>query len=173
MGILTVGTFGDGTIDLEELDLLQTIPATVGVIPVYFKVALAVVGTIADSGVALVWGNAAVINSGISATPYNMKPSSSNASVCTLAGLGDTANGGTAITVDGVIYREASTAITGVGATAQQIGSYEWSAEDSGLMPVLEGLASPGRQVAGFAYGQAPTGYVNYIWAELPIAAFE
>lgn len=167
LGIVTVGTFGGGAIDLEEHDLLQTVPATVAVIPVYYKVAFLAHGTGACS-VALVWGNTGVITGGSTAVPYNMRPASSNVSACTVAILGNA--GGTAVVVDGVIYHEATTALTGVAATPAQLG-YEWSATKDSFIPVIEGLASPERQIAGFAASNAGTGWINYVYAELPISA--
>ncbi|KKL48825.1 hypothetical protein LCGC14_2321640 [marine sediment metagenome] len=170
LGIVTVGTFGAGAIDLDEFDLLHTIPATVVCIPIYFKVAFSAIGTILSSGAALVYGSGGVISNGISATPANMRPGSNNTSASTVTGLGD--DGGTAMTVGGVFFREASTALTGVAGTPAQLG-YEWTVATAGYIPVLEGLASPNRQVAGFAHGQAGTGWITYVFAELPISAIE
>lgn len=169
IGIATIGTFGAGAIDLEEHDLLQTVPATVGILPVYFKVAYVGLGTGAV-GTALAWGASAVISGGISCTPYNLRPASSNVSACTVAGLGNA--GGTAFVVAGVIYHEATTGLTGVAATPAQLG-HEWSAHKASFLPVIEGLVSPTRQVAGFAAAVGGTGYINYQWVELPIAALE
>ncbi|KKK98684.1 hypothetical protein LCGC14_2640250, partial [marine sediment metagenome] len=43
----TVGTFGDGGADLDEFDLLQTLPSagTTAVIPIYFKPVYEAIGT--------------------------------------------------------------------------------------------------------------------------------
>lgn len=168
--VVLVGTFGAGAVDLDEFDLLQIVPATVGIIPAYFKVGFSAHGTGACE-VALVWGNTGVINAtNIACTPYNLRPASSNVSACTVNGLGNDA--GTAMVVDGVIFVEATTALTGVAGTPAQLG-YEWSVNDSGVMPIIEGLTAPERIVAGFAASNAGTGWLTYMWAELPISAFE
>jgi hypothetical protein len=168
--IVSVGTFGTqaATIDLDEFDLLQTIPATVAVIPVYFKVAFVGIGAAGATQAVLAWGNTGVISGGITAVPYNFRPASDNLSATTVVGLG--ADGGTALVVAGVIYHEASTALTGVAGTPAQLG-YEWSVKQAGYLPVLEGLAGTGRQVIGCAHGHTTTGYMTYAFAELPIAA--
>jgi hypothetical protein len=168
--VATVGTFGAGAIDLDEFDLLQTVPATVAVLPAYYKVAFDAIGTIAAVHVALAWGQTGVITAGITCTPYNLNTGSTLTSLCTVAGLGD--DGGTACTVSGVIYQEATTALTGVAATPAMLG-YEWSAGKAGFVPVIKGLVSPTRQVFGWAAAQGGTGFITYQWAELPLEAIE
>lgn len=168
--IVTVGTFGAGATDLDEFDMLCQVPATVGVIPVYFKVGYVALGT-GVQHTSLVWGNTGIINAtNIACVPYNMRPGSSNVSACTVNGLGNDA--GTAMVVDGVIFQEASTALTGVDATVAQLG-YEWNVETASYLPVIEGLTSPARIIAAFASAVGGTGFLNYIWVELPISAFE
>ena len=163
----TVGTFGAGGVDLDEFDLLQTLPtnASVGVIPIYFKPVLEVIGTILATDVLLAFGSGGVISNGISVTPANLKPDSDNASVCTIGGLGD--DGGTAMTVGTYIYREGGTHLTGVAGTGQTLMP-EWSIASAGYAPVIVGAS---RQVAGFASGQASTGFITYQWLELPADA--
>ncbi len=164
----TVGTFGaEAAIDLDEIDMLQTIPATVAVMPLYFKCAFVAIGTIAATQVVLTWGAGGVGSAGITCTPYNLKPASSSVSACTVTGLHD--NGGTAIVNAGVIFREATTALTGVAATPAQLG-YEWTAGRTGFVPVIQGLVSPTRQIAAWAKAQGGTGYLMYQYAELPVS---
>ncbi len=43
--------------------------------------------------------------------------------------------------------------------------TYEWSARQSGLMPVL----TPGSRLNVFAAGQATTGFIQAYYAEVPI----
>ncbi len=172
LGIVTVGTFGAGAIDLDEFDLLQTIPESVAVIPTYYKVGYVAIGTIAALQTILVYGNSGVINAGTTATtPYNFRASSGNRSACTVDILGD--NVGTAITIDGVIFHEAVTAITGEAGDAAPMGMHEWTAATASYLPVLDGATGTGRQVAGFAHGEGSTGFLTYAWAELPISAIE
>ena len=105
-------TFGAGVVDLTEFDYLQTIPATVAVLPIYFEIAYLAIGTVAETGLHVVWGSAGVKHaSGITPVAFNMRPGSSNASVCTLSALSDT--GGTAIVPAGVICSRITTAVTG------------------------------------------------------------
>jgi len=168
--IVTVGTFAPGAVALDEFDLLQTVPATVAVMPAYYKVAFSTVGTVAALHVALAWGQSGIIANGITATPSNLNTGSSVTSACTVAGLGDTA--GTAAVIAGVFFNEAATVLDGAAGTDQQLG-YEWSVGNSGFAPVIKGLVSPTRQVLGFAGSQAGTGWLTYQWAEFPIDAIE
>jgi hypothetical protein len=159
-------TFGAGVIDLTEFDYLQTIPATVAVLPVFYQIAFLAIGTAAEAGLTVIWGSAGVKHAtGITPVPFNMRPGSSNASVCTYSALSDT--GGTAIAPAGVIYQNITTAVT---ATAGMNFVPPWSAATAGFVPVLEGAAGTGRQIAAFANGQAATGYLTAYHAELPIA---
>ena len=165
------GTFGAGAVDLDEFDYLQTVPATVAVIPVYFAVGFVGVGTAAECGIHLLWGSTGVISNGTATnTIFNMRPGSSNSSACTVATLGD--DGGTAFVPAGVIYENVTTAITGAANTPQQFVP-PYSAATAPYIAVIEGLASPNRQIAGFTNGQAATGYLTSVWAELPIADIE
>jgi hypothetical protein len=168
--VIAVGTFGAGAIDLDEFDLLQTVPATVAVLPAYYKVAFSTPGTVAALHVALAWGQTGVIAAGISCTPFNLNTGSTNASLCTITGLSD--DGGTACTISGVIYQEAATVLVGAANTPQQLG-YEWAAGKAGFVPVIKGLVSPTRQVMGWAAAQGGTGWITYQYAELPIDAIE
>ena len=171
--IVTVATFStEAAVDLDEFDLLQTIPESVAVIPTYYKVGYVAIGTIAALQTILVYGNSGVINAGTTATtPYNFRASSGNRSACTVDILGD--NVGTAITIDGVIFHEAVTAITGEAGDAAPMGMHEWTAATASYLPVLDGATGTGRQVAGFAHGEGSTGFLTYAWAELPIHAIE
>ena len=168
--VIAVGTFGAGAIDLDEFDLLQTVPATVAVLPAYYKVAFSTPGTVAALHVALAWGQTGVIAAGIACTPFNLNTGSTLTSACTVGGLGD--DGGTACTVSGVIFQEAATVLVGAANTPQQLG-YEWAAAKSGVVPVIKGLVSPTRQVMGWAAAQGGTGWITYQWAELPLEAIE
>lgn len=162
----TVGTFGAGGIDLGEFDLLQQIPATVAVLPVYFKVVLETIGTIAAVDILLAWGAGGIPGTDLDLVPYNLRPGSSNVTACTLTGLDD--GDGTDITLAGYIYREGTTALTGVAATpAQLIPAY--TPMKAGFIPVIEGA----RQIAGYASAQESAGFITYVWAELPISAIE
>lgn len=162
----TVGTFGGGGVDLQEYDLLQTIPASSVVLPVYFQVVLEVVGNIAAVDILLAYGaTAAAHSTHVNVTPVNMRPGSPNASVCTVETLADAA--GTTMVPSGWIFREGTTALTGSATNPQPLGQYCWSVVDTGFAPVIEGL----RYVAGFASAQASTGYMHYVWVELPVSA--
>jgi len=166
--IVGAGQFGAAAIDLDEFDYLQTIPQTVVVIPVFYSVGYSVVGSVDETGMALVWGSGGIIASGIALTPFNMKTGSSNTSSCTVVGLGD--DGGTAITLAGLINHDITVGLTGAAASPQQFVP-SWSVATASFAPVLEGLTGTGRQVAGFHPSQAGSGYVVSNWVELPINA--
>ena len=165
----TVGTFGAGGIDLDEFDLLQTLPAagSVGVIPILFQPVLEAVGTAAAVDLALCYGSGGVIAAGISVTPTNLRPDSSITSVTTIGGLGD--DGGTVITVGSFIWRDGTTALTGA-TTEYPLHNLYWSIAKEGFAPVIVGAS---RQIAGFASGQASTGYITYQWLEMPDEFFD
>ena len=165
---VAAGTFGAGAIDTDELDYLQTIPATVAVIPLLIDVNLSAIGTALESGFHAFWGASGVIGANsVAVTPHNLKTNSANASACTVATLGD--DGGTTFVPAGLIARRVTTALTGVAGTPQQFLP-AWTVANAGCAPVITGLASPARQIAIWATGQASTGYISVQFAELPIA---
>lgn len=166
-GATAPGTFGAGGADLDEFDLLQTLPAagTTVVIPLLFKPVYEAIGTIAAVDTLLCYGNGGIISNGLTtltAGIANMRQNSSNASGTTIGGLGD--DGGTIITIEGVIYRDGGTHLTGVAATGQTLMP-SYSIAQEGFAEIIEGVS---KQVAGFASGQASTGYITYKWLEMP-----
>jgi len=165
----TVGPYGGTvTLDLDEFDFLQTIPATVAIIPIYINVGIAVTGTAGEGGFHAYWGGAGVVGAnGVSVTPHNLRPASSNVSACTVVASAD--DGGTAFVPAGLVARRASNTIT---VTSGFMDVPAWSVVESGYAPVIEGLASPARQLGIWVYSQgATTGFIQHVWAELPIAA--
>ena len=173
LNIVTKGPFGnettDGVIDTDEFDMLQTIPEQIVVMPVYFQVGMFTPGSVAAVNIVLCWGKDGVAGaSPVTFTTYNMKTGSGNKSLCTVVGVAD--EGGTAITLEGIIFNEATTALVGAANTPQQIDIY-WSAKEAAFTPVLEGKTDLDRQVAGWCCGQTAQGYMVYQYAELPISA--
>lgn len=167
----TVGAFGGTTtIDFDEFDYLQTIPATVAVLPIYINVGIAVTGTAGEGGFQAYWGGSGVAGANpVTVTPHNLRPASSNVSACTVVALCD--DGGTAFVPAGLIARAASNTIT---VTSGFMDVPAWSVVNAGYVPVIEGLASPGRQIGIWVYSQgATTGFIQHAWAELPISAIE
>lgn len=162
------GQFGAGAADLDEFDYLQTIPATVAVIPVSYSVAYSLIGTVDEAGLIYVWGSGGIINGGIAITPFNLKTGSSNTSSCTVVGLGDDV--GTVISLDGLVSHNITFALVGATASAQQFVP-KWSVATASFAPVLEGLSGTGRQLAGFHPSNAGAGYVVSTWVELPVNA--
>ena len=162
----TEATFAAGDIDGTEIDMLATIPATVACLPVYAKCAFDAIGTIDEVDFMVGWGSGGVIGANsVAVVPRNLRPASGVAPLITVATQGDAA--GTAVTLTGVIFHEATFGLTGVAATPAQLG-YEWSAMSSGgVVPVIEGA----RQLVGLTGSQAGTGYQTYVWVELPISA--
>jgi len=164
------GTFGAGVVDLTEFDFLQTIPATVVVMPLYYEISFRAIGTVGETGLHVVWGGAGVKHaSGITPVAFNMKPSSSTASLCTLSALSDT--GGTAIVPAGVICSRITTAVTGAATGMNFVPP--WSAEKDGGAPMLVGLTSPGRQIAAFFPAIGGTGYFVSRYAEFLVDEIE
>src|SRR3990167_11163507 len=49
-------TFGAGVVDLDEFDFLQTIPASVAAIPLYYEISFLAIGTISEMGMHVIWG---------------------------------------------------------------------------------------------------------------------
>lgn len=165
---VAVGELGAGAIDLTEIDYLHTIPATVAVLPVFIEVNFVAVGTVLETGFHAFWGSAGVIGANsVAVTPHCLRPGANNTSACTVAFKGDA--GGTAFAPAGLIARQVTTMLTGIAASPQPFVP-SWSAANSGIVPVIEGLASPARQIAIFANSQAGSGYIHTVWAELPIA---
>ncbi|KKN82257.1 hypothetical protein LCGC14_0310700 [marine sediment metagenome] len=158
------GTFGAGSVSLVEFDYFHVIPVNTTILPVYMSVAFLAVGTAAEAGIHVVWGSGGVAGTSITLVPFNMRPSSSNSTNCTVTALDD--GDGTIIVVAGVIYEQVTTALTGVAGTSQQYVP-EFSVTKCGYVPVLEGAV----QLAMYANGQASTGYLTSMWAELPSSA--
>ena len=164
-------TFGAGAIDLTEFDYLQTVPATVAILPIYYNIAFLAVGTAGETGLTVLWGASGVKHaSGITPIAYNMRPGSALTSLCTYSALSDT--GGTAIVPAGIIYQNITTALTGVAASVQMFIP-PWTVATAGFVPVIQGASGTGRQIAAFMNGQAATGYFTAQFAELPIGYIE
>ncbi len=163
------GTFGAGGADLDEFDMLQTLPAngSVGIIPILFKPVFEDIGTVLAVDILLCYGSGGIVGANsVSQTPVNLRSDSNNTSACTVAGLGD--DGGTVITIGSYIYREGGTHLTGIADTPATLLNLEWSAQKVGYAPVIVGAS---RQVAAFLASQAGTGYITYQWLELPAEA--
>ena len=127
------------------------------------------IGTISEMGMHVIWGSGGVRHaSGLTPTPFNLRPGSSIASACTVSVLSD--DGGTAMTPAGVIVSRIKSAITSTTGTPEPFVP-AWSASEAGFAPILEGASGTGRQIAAFFPAQAGTGYFVTNWAELPIAA--
>ena len=166
--ITGAGQFGPGAPALDEFDYLHTIPATVAILPVFVQVSFSIIGTVDETGIICAAGGSGVIASGITLTPYNMRPGSSNTTSCTVVGLG--ATGGTNIVLTQIFHHDVTVAITGAAGTPQQFVP-PYSVATAGFVPVLEGDTSPESQFAVFAPNQAGSGYITTAWVELPIAA--
>ncbi len=162
------GQFGPGAPALDEFDYINTIPATVAILPVFVQVAFTIIGTVDETGLICAAGGAGVINAGITLTPFNMRPGSSNTTSCVVEAIGNT--GGTNTVLTQVFHHDVTVAITGVAGTPQQFVP-PFSVTTAGFVPVLEGATSPGSQFLVFAPNQAGTGYITTNWVELPIAA--
>ena len=162
------GTFAPGAPALDEFDYLNTIPATVAILPVYVKVAFATVGAVDETGIICAAGGSGVTTGGITLTPFNMRPGSSNTTSCVVEGISDT--GGTNVVLTQVFHHDVTVAITGVAGTPQQFVP-AYSVTTAGFVPVLEGATSPGSQFLVFAPSATGTGYITTAWVELPIAA--
>jgi len=164
------GTFGAGVVDLDEFDFLQTIPATVTVMPLYYEVSLLAIGTAGETGLHVVWGSGGVKHaSGITPVAFNMKAASSNTSLCTLSALSDDA--GTAIVPAGIVCSRITTAITGAATGMNLVPP--WSALAEGGAPMLKGAASTGRQIAAFFPAIGGTGYFVSRYAEFGVDEIE
>jgi len=165
---VAAGTFSDGALDTDEFDYLQTIPATVAVIPVYIRLCIVTVGTALETGFHAFWGGSGVAHAtNVAVTPHNLRPGSSNVSACTVVTIADT--GGTAFVPAGLIARDVAMMLT---PAANQATAFipQWSCAQAGYAPVIEGGVSPTKQIAIFVTGQAETGYLHHVWVELPIA---
>ncbi|KKN82258.1 hypothetical protein LCGC14_0310710 [marine sediment metagenome] len=164
--ITAVGTFGAGVIDLDEFDWLQTIPANVTCLPVYFATAFVGMGAVGETGLVLLYGAGGVINGGVTVTPYNLRPSAGVGSQCTIGALG--ADGGTVIVPTGVFFDQIATQLLGAATNPAQFVP-EFSVDKYGFVPVLEGAT----QLAAFSPATAGTGFITAAWVELPSSAIE
>ena len=168
LSITAGGTFGAAAADLDEFDYLHTIPATVAVLPVFYQVGYSTVGTVDETGLILAWGSDGVMSNGIALTPFNLKTGSGNTTSCTVRAIGD--DGGTAMTLAGLIQHNITIMITGAADDPQPFVPH-WSVATAGFVPVLEGASGTGRQIGGWHPGNARAGYITSTWVELPINA--
>jgi hypothetical protein len=175
-GATDPGTFGAGGVDLTEFDFLMGIPASKAVIPLYFHAIFEAIGTVAALDVLMVMGTAGVAGANsVANTPRNALLGG-DASSCAVATVADAA--GTAITVQGTVYRAGGTYLTAAAGDLPRT-DFEWSAlydvapviPGAGATPAAGTPLAANAQLAAFASAQAATGFMTVKFAELPAAA--
>src|SRR3990167_2227260 len=160
----SVWTFGAGAIDADEFDWHLAVPDTAAVLPIFIQVSYSAIGTILTYGLTCAWGTGSAVSNGLALTEFNLRPGSSNASVCTATGITD--DGGTALTETGFFWNVSKLGVTPT-ATQVELLLPPYSAATSAFVPVIEGA----RQVVAWTPGQAGTGSIMAQWIQLPIAA--
>ena len=162
-GFTDPGTFGAGTLDSDEFDLLVTVPLNTTIIPLAWTIQMEVYGTDQLFEILLAWGTGAVAaGTPLTLAAVNQNTGSARASALTIVANADDV--GTVLTKQGEIYRDGLQNIDTVAAdeAGLQPVRFEWKAGVPSDLFVIEGA----RFVAGWIAAQAGTGFQKFVWAE-------
>jgi hypothetical protein len=173
-------TFGAGSIDTTEPDLVVEVPSGTVILPLYLSLHMEAYGSnaifecIASYGTGGVAANYTCTH-GAAITPVNMKAATGITSACTIhSGM----NGSSWTYQTGSVvefFRNGmqsaitkSTAVNNIANLDSPTGYlFEWSAKQTGVQPIVIGAAA----LTVFAAAQASTGYIKLVYAELPTSA--
>ena len=157
-------TFGAGTLDLTEQDLIVVVPSGTAIIPLECNVVFDTLGTAQIVEVVMQKGTGGVAGAGTSVTPKSSNENAGLSSACTVTSACAT---GTALTaVDVEIWHDGAP----LGITIATVGqirvqhAFRYSAKDSGCLQVV----GPSEQLVVFASAQAGVGFISLKYVELP-----
>ncbi len=164
-------TFNAGGLTTTEFDLHVAVPSTTVIIPLELMVGFEAYGTTLLLESAMQSGSGSVVGTTNTAvTPLSSNVSAGIASTCTIKQVGDA---GTAFTTNiKEIWRtNQQKVITLATVTAIREGLpyvNRWFARDSGHYDMV----GPNQQLGVWASAQAGTGFIKFVYVELPASAF-
>jgi len=161
-------TFGaTGTYDATTFDMHLAIPSSVVVIPLEYTVVYEAFGTILLVENVLQYGTGSVVGTATADIPTSSNPNAGVASKCTLNFASAT---GTALTTiaEELWHDSLQPVITRASAEGNVVKerfSYNW--KDTGVLQTV----GPSQQLVAFAAAQAGTGFIKFVYAELPVGS--
>uniref|UniRef100_A0A6M3XVG5 Uncharacterized protein n=1 Tax=viral metagenome TaxID=1070528 RepID=A0A6M3XVG5_9ZZZZ len=163
-------TFQDSAALLtKEFDLHISVPAGVVIIPLSWNVVYEAFGTTAIVELCLQYGTGSVVGTATSDIPSSSNANTGLHSACTCNVASAT---GTALTtvVEEIWHdgdQEATTRPSGGGVFTPS--TYRYNALEDGVLHII----GPSQQLVGFVVSQAPTGFFQFKYAELPVSSVE
>jgi len=163
-GATDPGTFGAGTLDTDEFDLLVTVPAGTTIIPLQYTVVFEKFGATGILEILLATGTGAVGGGGTTLVPVNQNGASNNASALTNNVIASDAGGGTALTQETEIWRSGLQLVEDIAANdnAAWPNRFQWNATGPGDLHIIEGA----KFLAAWASAVGGTGFQKFVYAE-------
>ena len=164
-GITDPGTFGPGALDSDEFDLLVTVPANTTIIPLGWTVVMEKFGSTGLLEILLAWGTGAVSGgTDLTLVPVNQNTGSGNVSALTNNIVALAADGGTALTKQGEIWRDGLQLVEDIAANdnAAWPSKFQWKAQSPDDLHIIEGA----KFIAGWVAAVGGTGFQKFTWAE-------
>ncbi len=167
----TVATFGAGSMDTTEPDLFVSVPSGTTIVPLEINIQMEAYGSALAFETMAACGTGGVVPAAANytaVTPKNLRSDVPFTSNCTVCKEGSAAF--TYMTTNVVEFwrdglQKAITAATAtVGNPMLQPFKFSWNYRTAGFVPVVVGAA----QLAIYASAQAGTGYIEFIYCEVP-----
>lgn len=166
----TPATFqASGALVTKEFDLHISVPSSVVIIPLSWNVVYEAFGTTAIVELCLQYGTGSIVGTATADVPTSSNANAGVRSACTCNVASAT---GTALTtvVEEIWHdgnQEAATRAS--GGDIYSPSTYKYNALDSGILHVV----GPSQQLVGFIVSQAPTGFFQFKYVELPVSGVE
>lgn len=165
--VTTPITFGAGTIDTTEPDLFVSVPSSALVMPVQLRAHLEAYGSAAIFEYMASTGTGGAAGTQTSVTPTNLRSDAPVTSTCTI-GAASNADATYMTTNVAEFWRggiqEVATIASADDASPVTGSSWEWNRIVAGTGPIMNGTS----QLAAFFASQASTGFIVFVYAELP-----
>lgn len=164
-GITNPGTFGAGTLDSEEFDLLITVPANTIIIPLEWTVVMEKFGATGLLEILLARGTAAVSGgTDLTLVPVNQNMNSNKVSALTNNVVALAAASGTALTKVAEIWRDGLQLVEDIAAndSAAWPNRFQFKASSPADLHIIEGPHS----IAGWIASVGGTGFQKFVYAE-------
>ena len=164
-GLTDPGTWGAGTLDDTEFDLILSIPANVIVVPLSWEVVMEKFGSTQLLEIVLAWGTLGVPSAtNLTLVPVNKNTTATRTSALTNNVVANANASGTALTMEGEIFRDGLQLVEDIAANddAAWPSRFVWRADSPSDLYIIEGV----RQIAGYIAAQGGTGFQRFTWAE-------
>lgn len=164
-GITDPGTFGAGALDSDEFDLLIEVPTGTTIIPLGYTVVMEKFGATGLLEILLAWGTGAVSGgSDLTLVPVNQNLASSKTSALTNNVIALGADGGTALTKEGEIWRDGLQLVEDIAANdnAAWPNRFQFKASGPDDLYIIKGP----KFIAGWVASVGGTGFQKFTYAE-------